>query len=91
MTFTNIDPKIAEGINQGEHYFDDFLRKAPNRFKFRTVDPFEVFHLLHSLSVSKATGIDKILAKALKIAAPIITESLNNIFNKQNSKIHLYL
>ena len=79
--FTRIGPKIAEGINQGEHHLDDYLKKVPNRFKFRIVGPSEVFHLLHSLSISKATGMNKIPAKVLKIAAPIITESLTNIFN----------
>ena len=77
--FTNIGSKIAEGINQGEHYFDDILKKAPKRFKFWTINPSEVFYLLLSLSSSKATGTDKIPSKVLMIAAPIITESFTNI------------
>ena len=73
----------------------------PNKFKFQIVDPSKVFNLLHSFSVCKATGIDKIPVKVLKIAAPIITELLTNIFNSaiineffslwlENSKSHPY-
>ena len=34
-----------------------------------------------SISVSKATGLDKIPAKILKIATPVIAQSLTNLFN----------
>ena len=61
--FTNIGPKIAEGIDQGKYYFDDLLKKAPNRFKFPTVDTSEVFYLPYSLSVSKLVGLIKFLLR----------------------------
>lgn len=44
-------------------------------FTFQYVSP------LSELAVSKATGIDKISARALKLAAPVITDLLTNIFN----------
>ena len=34
------------------------------------------------MSVCKATGIDKISAKVLKLAVPVASESLTQIFNK---------
>ena len=41
-----------------------------------------VCHLLCQLSGSKATGVDKISSKIIKIAAPIISSSLTYIFNE---------
>ena len=38
--------------------------------------------LLLQLSGSKATGLDKISSKVLKIAAPVISDSLTYIFNQ---------
>ena len=40
-----------------------------------------MFKIVYRKDRNKATGIDKIPAKVLKIAAPIITESPTNIFN----------
>jgi hypothetical protein len=38
---------------------------------------------LHGLSNNKATGIDKITSKIIKLAAPVISDSLTlNIFNQ---------
>jgi hypothetical protein len=39
-------------------------------------------HLLHGLSNNKATGIDKISSKIIKLAAPVISNSLTLIFNQ---------
>ena len=76
--FTDIGPKIAETIN-GERNFENYEQKAKSNFKFRTVDTPEVIKLLFSLCTSKATGIDKISAKIIKFAAPIISNSLTKI------------
>jgi hypothetical protein len=37
---------------------------------------------LHGLSNNKATGIDKISSKIIKLAAPVISDSLTLIFNQ---------
>jgi hypothetical protein len=37
---------------------------------------------LHGLSSNKATGVDKISSKIIKIAAPAISDSLTYIFNQ---------
>ena len=37
---------------------------------------------LSGLSCKKATGIDKISSKIIKIAAPVISDSLTHIFNQ---------
>ena len=49
---------------------------------FKEVSEIEVFRLLSCLTISKATGLDQISAKVLKIAAPAITPSLTLIFNQ---------
>ena len=41
-----------------------------------------VYNLLSGLSSNKATGIDKISSKIIKIAAPVISDSLTQIFNQ---------
>jgi hypothetical protein len=37
---------------------------------------------MHGLSSNKATGVDKISCKIIKIAAPAISDSLTYIFNQ---------
>jgi hypothetical protein len=47
------------------------------------VEPQLLYHLLQTISPSKATGVDKIPGKTLKLAAPVnvIAQSLTNLFN----------
>ena len=49
---------------------------------FQPVTVSHVSHLLHGLSNNKATGIDKISSKIIKLAAPVISDSLTFIFNQ---------
>ena len=57
------------------------MTKTTYTFNFQIVDVSAVFHMLLSISTAKATGLDKIPSKILKIAAPVITQSLTNLFN----------
>ena len=47
------------------------MTKATDTFHFQTIDTHTVFRMLLSISASKATGLDKIPAKILKIATPV--------------------
>ena len=49
-------------------------------FQHTTVD--NVYQLLSRISSNKATGIDKISCKMIRMAAPAIADSLTNIFNQ---------
>ena len=49
-------------------------------FSFRKLDNTEVCFLINKLEKNKATGLDKISCKLIKIAVDIITPSLTNIF-----------
>ena len=73
--FSNIGPKIAESIpNDNDVSFRDFITqqksKTKNSFSFRPVSVTLVYTLLVNLSTTKATGMDKISAKILQVAAP---------------------
>ncbi|CAB4006398.1 Hypothetical predicted protein [Paramuricea clavata] len=84
--FSNIGPKLAESIpNDNDVSFRDFITqqksKTKNSFSFRPVSVTLVYTLLVNLSTTKATGMDKISAKILQVAAPVIAPSLTEIFN----------
>ena len=49
---------------------------------FKPVIVSRVYRLLLGLSSNKATGIDKISCKIIKLAAPVISDSLTLIFNQ---------
>ena len=49
---------------------------------FKPVIVSHVYRLLLGLSSNKATGIDKISCKIIKLAAPVISDSLTLIFNQ---------
>ena len=76
--FSKIGPQLANKIESSNYKFEEYM---PNNIKsqFATFQPTTVstvYKLLCKLSSNKATGIDKISSKTLKIAAPIISDSL---------------
>ncbi|CAB3997187.1 Hypothetical predicted protein [Paramuricea clavata] len=61
----------------------DFLDKTNSEFTaFQSVTVSHVCLLLRELSGSKTTDLDKISSKIIKIAAPLISDSLTYIFNQ---------
>ena len=70
-------------ISTPECHFKDFLDKTNSEFPaFQSVTVSHVCLLLRELSGSKATGLVKISSKIIKIAAPVISDSLTYIFNQ---------
>ena len=70
---SNVSPmSFLNDINPAGHAFPKFHEIAPN----------EVQLLLQNMNTNKASGIDGISAKILKIAAPCISSSLTLIFNQ---------
>ena len=60
----------------------DYLTKTKTSvFKFQAVSVAKVNKFLWSLTACKSTGIDKIPAKIIRIAAPVIADPLTKIFN----------
>ena len=81
--FSNIGPDLASKIDTPNLNFQTYIEKAKSEFSaFQPVTVSNVYHLLHGLSSNKATGVDKISSKIIKIAAPAISDSLTYIFNQ---------
>ena len=81
--FSNIGPDLASKIDTPNLNFQTYIEKAKSEFSaFQPVIVSNVYHLLHGLSSNKATGVDKISSKIIKIAAPAISDSLTYIFNQ---------
>ena len=63
--------------------FDFYMKKTKSEFPdFEPTTISIVYQLLNGLSSNKATGIDKIPSKIIKIAAPAIADSLTYIINQ---------
>ena len=81
--FSNIGPDLASKIDTSNYNFETYTKTAESEFAaFQPVTVSHVCRLLHGLSSNKATGIDKISCKIIKIAAPAISDSLTFIFNQ---------
>ena len=69
-------------IENSDTNFMDYLTKTTTSvFKFQAVSVAKVNKFLRSLNACKSTGIDKIPAKIIRIAAPVIADLLTKIFN----------
>ena len=53
-----------------------------SRFNFQTISVSKFHKFLISLNLCKSTGIDKIPAKIMRIASPVIVKSITEIFNR---------
>ncbi|CAB4010237.1 RNA-directed DNA polymerase from mobile element jockey-like, partial [Paramuricea clavata] len=81
--FSNIGPDLASKIDTSNHNFQEYIKKPKSEFTvFESITTNKVYYLLRGLSSAKATGIDKISSKILKLAAPAISSSLTYIFNQ---------
>ena len=81
--FSNIGPNLASNIDSSNYNFEMHVKNAKSEFAaFQHVTVSHVSHLLHGLSSNKATGIDKISCKIIKLATPVISDSLTLIFNQ---------
>ena len=53
-------------------------------YSFQRINVEKVIKLLTAIDVSKATGLDKIPNRLLKIAADVVAPSLTGIFNQSS-------
>ena len=80
--FSNIRPDLSSKIDSSKYNFETYIKNAKSEFAaFQHVTVSQISHLLHGLSDIKATGIDKISCKIIKLAAPVISDSMTIIFN----------
>ena len=81
--FSNIGPDLSSRIDSSNYNFETYIKNAKSEFAaFQPVTVSQISHLLHGLSGNKATGTDKISYKIIKLAAPVISDSLTLIFNQ---------
>ena len=79
--FTQIGPDLANKIPATPVNAEDYLRREPSVFEFSEIDPSRVLNLLLKVDIARATGLDQISNKVLKLAAPIIYRQLTDLFN----------
>ena len=78
--FTNIAKMLARDIPVGEVDAESFLSPSDNSFSLKTPSIDIVLDLLKKIDEKKATGLDKIPSKLLKMAASIAAPSLTDVF-----------
>ena len=79
--FTEIGTNLADQLPNSNKNYSDFLTPVNSSFQLRQVSLSEVLKLLKNLATNKATGLDKIPCRLVKLAAPVIAESLCYISN----------
>ena len=79
--FIEIGESLAEKLPDSSKSYRDYLVQAQSSFQLRLVTPIEVLGLLKNLSANKATGLDKIPCRLVKMAAPFVNDSLSSMFN----------
>ena len=79
--FIQIGPDLAKKIPATPVNAEDYLRREPSVFEFPEIDPSRVLNLLLKVDIARATGLDQISNKVLKLAAPIIYRQLTDLFN----------
>lgn len=80
--FTNVGPKLAQQIPPIDIEPEFYLEPTDKTFSFRTPSVSTVCRLLGELNERKATGLDKIPCKLLKMANSIVGPSLTGIFER---------
>ena len=83
--FATIGPKLAAEIplvEGGSPHLDYLTFQSENAFSLKETTTSEVFSLLSKLCKTKATGLDKISAKMLRLCPNLIAECLCVIFNR---------
>ena len=76
----NIGSNLAQLIPQ-TNYPPEYY-SVEKIFTFREITEEEVLTLLLNMSTNKATGMDSLSIKLMKLSAPLITHAMTVIFNK---------
>ena len=89
--FTEISPTLSATVGKGylnkfEDYVSTSIQPPSQKFTLHQVTPKVISKILMNMSPSKATGLDNIPCKLLKIGVEVISESLTTIFNAAISK-----
>ena len=80
--FTNIGQSLAQEIPCTDIDPLACVNPVDGVFSFQRINIQKVIKLLKAIDVSKATGLDKIPNRLLKLAADVVTTSFTGIFNQ---------
>ena len=78
--FINVGHDLAQQISPIQNQPDKFIPETSSIYTYKT-ESSEVLIAINKLAATKASGIDNLPTKILKIAAPIVADSLAIIFN----------
>ena len=84
--FSEIGTKLANSIPDGPIAFNDYLITARSTFTLRHTSVEEVMKIIKSIDSKKAAGLDGIPSYFIKVALPIISQSLVGVFNRSIHK-----
>ena len=74
--FTQIGPDVAANLSASTTNPEDYLKRHLTTCQLSEIKSCRVLKLLLKLDVSKATGLDQISNKILKLAGPVICNQL---------------
>ena len=80
--FANISQSLAQEIPISEIGPVAYVSPVEAVFSFQQINVQKVIKLLKAIDVSKATGLEKIPNRLLKIATEVVAPSLTGIFNQ---------
>ena len=80
--FTDLGFNLSQNILRCSTPPESYIRESTREFIFCDITEQEVYQLLSSLSPNKASGLDGLPAKLIKLASTYITKSLTTIFNR---------
>ena len=81
--FSSIGSNLASQNDNINFDFETYVKKVESEFTaFQPVTINQVYKLLTGLPSNKATGVDKISSKIIKVASQAIADSLTHIFNQ---------
>ncbi|CAB4020519.1 Hypothetical predicted protein [Paramuricea clavata] len=84
--FIEVGQRLSRNIPITDKQQEAYINVSNARFHFQELSQQEILNLLSNIATNKATGPDKISAKLVKVAAPIIANHLTIIFNKSLSE-----
>ena len=79
--FINIGSNLAQLIPKTNYPPEHYINSVDKIFTFREITEEEVLTLLLNMSTNKATGMDSLSIKLVKLSAPLI---INNTCNDRN-------
>ena len=80
--FASIGINLARNIPDGTTNPTDFVKQSNSTFKFKRIESTQVHNLIMKAVNGKATGIDLVPNNLLKVASPVISPHLSEIFNQ---------